>query len=125
MNCITNQVFFFAFTAFVQCFYNSLHICKGKRLLAIYYVKFLKVFSLRSPGYFFHIYFTDFRRLSYFSTEILCLGNGYVDFPGTSVSLAFLMPSAVASITTNSFSLEFIRTSMCWQQLLSLFCLSG
>ena len=56
MNCITNQVFFFAFTAFVQCFYNSLHICKGKRLLAIYYVKFLKVFSLRSPGYFFHLF---------------------------------------------------------------------
>ena len=25
MNCITNQVFFFAFTAFVQCFYNSPH----------------------------------------------------------------------------------------------------
>ena len=57
MNCITNQVFFFAFTAFVQCFYNSLHICKGKRLLAIYYVKFLKVFSLRSPGYFFSFIF--------------------------------------------------------------------
>ena len=46
-------------------------------------------------------------------------------YSGISVSLAFLMPSAVASITTNSFSLEFIRTSMCWQQLLSLFCLSG
>ena len=56
MNCITNQVFFFAFTAFVQYFYNSLHICKGRRLLAIYYVKFLKVFSLRSPGYFFHLF---------------------------------------------------------------------
>ena len=56
MNCITNQVFFLAFTAFVQYFYNSLHICKGRRLLAIYYVKFLKVFSLRSPGYSFHLF---------------------------------------------------------------------
>ena len=33
-------------------------------------------------------------------------------YSGTSVSLAFLMPPAVASITTNSFSLEFNRTSI-------------
>ena len=40
---------------------------------------------------------------------------------GTSVSLAFLMPSAVASITTSSFSfIEFRSTSMCFLQELDL-----
>ena len=39
----------------------------------------------------------------------------------TSVSLAFLMPSAVASITTSSFSfIEFRSTSMCFLQELDL-----
>ena len=39
----------------------------------------------------------------------------------SSVSLAFLMPSAVASITTSSFSfMEFRRTSMCFLQELDL-----
>ena len=38
-------------------------------------------------------------------------------YSGTSVSLAFLMPSAVASITTSSFSfIEFRSTSMCFLQ---------
>ena len=42
-------------------------------------------------------------------------------YSGTSVSLAFLMPSAVASITTSSFSfMEFRRTSMCFLQELDL-----
>ena len=38
-------------------------------------------------------------------------------YSGTSVSLAFLMPSAVASITISSFSfIEFRSTSMCFLQ---------
>ena len=42
-------------------------------------------------------------------------------YSGTSVSLAFLMPSAVASITTSSFSfIEFRSTSMCFLQELDL-----
>ena len=42
-------------------------------------------------------------------------------YSGTSVSLAFLMPSAVASITTSSFSfMEFRSTSMCFLQELDL-----
>lgn len=44
----------------------------------------------------------------------------------TSVSLAFCSPSAVASMTVNSFSsIELSSLSMCWRQSLSLFCLSG
>lgn len=35
-------------------------------------------------------------------------------------------PSAVTSMTVNSFSsIELSNLSMCWRQLLSLFCLSG
>ena len=42
-------------------------------------------------------------------------------YSGTSVSLAFLMPSAVASITTSSFSfMEFSSTSICFLQELDL-----
>ena len=42
-------------------------------------------------------------------------------YSGTSVSLAFLMSSAVASITTSSFSvMEFRSTSMCFLQELDL-----
>ena len=42
-------------------------------------------------------------------------------YSGTSVSLAFLMPSAVASITTSSFSfMEFRSTSICFLQELDL-----
>ena len=42
-------------------------------------------------------------------------------YSGTSVSLAFLMPSAVDSITTSSFSfMEFRSTSMCFLQELDL-----
>lgn len=42
-------------------------------------------------------------------------------YSGTSVSLAFLMPSAVASITTSSFSfIEFRSISMCFLQELDL-----
>ena len=42
-------------------------------------------------------------------------------YSGTSVSLAFLMPSSVASITTSSFSfIEFRSTSMCFLQELDL-----
>ena len=41
-------------------------------------------------------------------------------YSGTSVSLAFLSPSAVASITTSSFSfIELKSTSMCFLQLFS------
>ena len=42
-------------------------------------------------------------------------------YSGTSVSLAFLMPSAVASMTTSSFSfIELKSTSMCFLQELDL-----
>ena len=42
-------------------------------------------------------------------------------YSGTSVSLAFLMPSAVASMTTSSFSfMEFRSTSMRFLQELDL-----
>ena len=41
-------------------------------------------------------------------------------YSGTSVSLAFLSPSAVASITTSSFSfIELKSTSICFLQLFS------
>ena len=41
-------------------------------------------------------------------------------YSGTPVSLAFLSPSAVASITTSSFSfVELKSTSMCFLQLFS------
>ena len=44
----------------------------------------------------------------------------------TSVSLAFCSPSAVASMTVNSFSSIVLSSlSICWRQSLSLFCLSG
>ena len=48
-------------------------------------------------------------------------------YSGTSVSLAFLMPSAVASITTSSFSfMEFSSTSICFlQELLQNFIQMG
>ena len=43
-----------------------------------------------------------------------------------SVSLAFCIPSAVASMIVNSFSsIVFSILSMCWRQSLSSFCLSG
>ena len=43
-----------------------------------------------------------------------------------SVSLAFCIPSAVASMIVNSFSsIVFSNLSMCWRQSLSSFCLSG
>lgn len=44
----------------------------------------------------------------------------------TSVSLAFCSPSAVASMTVNSFSSIVLSSlSICWRQSLSPFCLSG
>ena len=43
-----------------------------------------------------------------------------------SVSLAFCIPAAVASMIVNSFSsIVFSILSMCWRQSLSSFCLSG
>ena len=52
--------------------------------------------------------------------------GGYAFFYVSSVSLAFCSPSAVASMTVNSFSsIELSSLSICWRQSLSLFCLSG
>ena len=53
------SVFFFVYKILLSIYaqiYNSSPTYRGRRILAIYYVKFLKVFSLRSPGYFFHLF---------------------------------------------------------------------